>query len=111
MSTAETIANRFIAYLKEEDQYASLPEITKQLQNEVWRNQDIYVISALELSAAEQKETTAELLKKWGEHQVVFTVDPTLLSGLIVRFQDNVIDLSGLRNLNDLKETLTTQHE
>lgn len=105
-ASAETIAKRFVAYLKEEEVYALLPDIVKELEAEVSRNQDINVISAVELSPAEQKNITKELTAKWGEHQVVFSIDAAILSGLLIRFQDNIIDLSGRHHLNDLKNTL-----
>lgn len=106
-ATAETIAKRFVTYLKEEEVYGLLPEVTKLLQEEVWRNQDITVISAAPLSEADKKAVTKQVTDTWGEHPVVYTVDSHLLSGMIIRFQDNIIDLSGRHNLKNLKETLS----
>ena len=108
MSNATKLSKAFIEYLKEEGQYHLLPEIVQELEAEVFRNQDISVISATELSDKEIKDIEKELIAKWGEHRVVVTVDPTILSGLIIRFQDNILDLSGRQSLQDLKASLTS---
>ena len=105
--SAPKIAKGFIQYLKDEEQYALLPEIVKELQEEVFRNQDISVISATKLSAAEEKDISKMVTDKWGEHRVVFTTDAAILSGLIIRFQDNILDLSGRASLQDLKTQLS----
>jgi F0F1-type ATP synthase delta subunit len=105
-AAATNLAKAFVTYLKDEEQYVLLPEIVQELQDEVLRNQDISVIAATELSTKEQAEITKELTEKWGDHRVIFTVDPTILSGIIVRFQDIILDLSGKQGLRDLKETL-----
>lgn len=106
---AAAIAKSFVAYLKEEELYHLLPAIEQELEAEIFRNQDITVIAATDLAEGEKRDITKELTTKWGEHRVVFTVDPTILSGMIVRFQDNIIDLSGRHGLRELKETLTNE--
>jgi ATP synthase F1 delta subunit len=106
MTTAQKIAETFIAYLKEQERFDELPAIVQALQEEVLRNQDISVIVAVELSAAEQKSVSDLLTKKWGERRVIFTIDPALLSGMIVRFRDIILDLSGKHDLHDLAHTL-----
>ena len=106
MHTPEKIVSSFISYLKEQEQYESLAEIISLLEKELYRNQDITVITAVELEAKEKKELESSLFKKWGEHQVVFAVDPILLSGTIVKFQDRIIDTSGKNALTDLKHEL-----
>ena len=103
---AEHVSKEFIALLKEKEAYALLPEIVAELQAEVFRNQDISVISAEDLSGAQQKEISSELIAKWGEHKVLFSTDASILSGLIIRFQDNILDLSGRSGLNELRTAL-----
>lgn len=110
-ATPEALAKSFITYLKEEGLYAILPEITKELGEEVLRNQDISVTSATPLSESQQREITKELTAKWGEHRVVFTSDASLLSGMLVHFQDNIIDLSGKQSLRELKQNLAKSDE
>jgi ATP synthase F1 delta subunit len=111
VASPEALANSFLAYLKEENLYEMLPQITQKLSEEVLRNQDITVLSSTSLSAAQEKEITAELTSKWGDHKVVFSVDSSLLSGMIIHFQDNIIDLSGRKSLRDLKQNLATSDE
>ncbi|CAN5183870.1 hypothetical protein BH11PAT4_BH11PAT4_3800 [soil metagenome] len=111
VATPEALAKSFIAYLKEENLYEMLPLITQELSEEVLRNQDITVISATALTSAQEKEITTELTSKWGDHKVIFSVDTSLLSGMIIHFQDNIIDLSGRQNLQDLKQNLATSDE
>lgn len=103
---AETISREFIELLKKNDIYEQLPEIVRDLQAEVLRNQDITVTSAEELSDAERQDLISTLTKQWGEHRVVFTIDPVVLSGLMVSFQDKIIDMSGRGKLAALAQEL-----
>ncbi len=102
MSTAKTIAERFITYLKEEEQIEHLEEIAGYIQAEALRRQEIHVISALELDAKERKSLEKTLHEKWGEHPTIFTCDPIILSGVIIKYSDTIIDLSGRASLTDL---------
>ncbi len=108
-ANAASIAKAFVDYLKEEELYSLLPDIEKELEAEIFRNQDISVIAATQLSEKDQKEISSALTQKWGEHTVLFTIDPTILSGMIIRFQNNILDLSGRHGLRELKETLTNE--
>lgn len=111
VATPEALAKSFIEYLRDENLYAMLPQITQELSDEVLRNQDITVISATTLTESQEKEITRELKAKWGEHRVVFSTDPSLLSGMLIHFQDNVIDLTGKQSLRELKQNLATSDE
>lgn len=106
MKTATSVAAALSQYLKDEGRYDQLPEVIAALQEEVYRNQEISVILAAAATPAEEKAITAEVTAKWGEHPVNFFVDATILSGMILRFQDNILDLSGRRNLKDLATAL-----
>ena len=105
-STPKQIVSGFISYLKEQELYDSLPEVVKELEKEMYRNQDIAVISAVPLTKEEVKDLEKTLTDKWGEHPFVYTVDPVVLSGLIVKFQDKIIDMSGRGKLTDLAQEL-----
>jgi len=102
MSTAKQVTDRFLEYLAEQGQRDALPEIAELLMAEALRRQEIHVISAAPLEHKEEAELKKTLLERWGEHPVVLTVDPILLSGMIIRFQDTIIDLSGKGRLTDL---------
>lgn len=106
MPTPHQIAQEFIAYLKKEKLIEQLPALIKELTAEAERNQDITITSAAPLSEREQAEFRRQLSKKWGEHRLLFTVDPILLSGAIISFKDQLIDLSGRGALADLSQNL-----
>ena len=106
MKEPQQIADRFIAYLKEEEQYENLSEIVDILQKEAYRRQEINIISSEKLSETEQSELKKSLTAKWGDHPLVFTVDPIILSGMVVKFQDKILDLSGKNKLTNLAQVL-----
>lgn len=55
---------------------------------------DASVISAVNLSAAQQATITADLQKRYGAVAVSFSVDSSLIGGLIIRVGDQVLDNS-----------------
>lgn len=59
---------------------------------------DVEIVSAMPLSADEQDKAKKEI----GAGNVTFTVDPSILGGLIVRSGDRVVDGSIRSSLNDL---------
>lgn len=107
MSKPQEIAADVIKLLKKEDRYDWLPEIVAELQKELFRNADITVISAVMLAETEQKSLEKQLVERWGEHQVLYVVDPSLLSGLLIKFQDTVIDLTGRNDLAEFRQALS----
>jgi ATP synthase F1 delta subunit len=100
------ISQQFIAFLKEQELYELLPEIVTELEKESFRSKEISLISAVELSAAEKKEIESTLKAKWGEHPFIYTTDAVILSGMIVKFEDKIIDMSGRGKLTDLAQEL-----
>ena len=106
MSVASDISKNFIQYLKEQERYDILKDIVPLLQEELYRNQDITVITASPLEPSQRTDLEKKLTEKWGEHRFLISTDPALLSGLIIRFQDTIIDLSGKNKLNELAQEL-----
>jgi F0F1-type ATP synthase delta subunit len=106
MTAAQSTAQTIIKFLKDNDQYDQLPAITEILQKEAWRSQEISVISAVELDKKEREELEKTLFKKWDEHEITFSVDESLLSGMVIRFQNQLLDLSGTNSLNQLSQAL-----
>lgn len=98
------LAVSFVDYLKEQELYNELPAIVQTLQDELYRNRDIIVISARELTSEEKTQLDIVVTTKWGEHHVVYTVDTSLVSGFIIKFMDQVIDASGRGDLANLAE-------
>ena len=108
MADPKLIAERFLKLLSEQNQLQMLPEIIEVLQEQAWRNLDIQVVSSQSLSETEQKQLKGVLIDRFGEHRVIFAHDPVLLSGLLVKFGDQVIDLSGRKGLKDLNQALSS---
>ncbi len=73
-----------------------LPEGAKGLGGSV------EVVSAMPLTAAEQKQITSEV----GADEAEFTVDPSILGGLIVRWSGGMVDGSIRSQLNELARSL-----
>ncbi len=105
--TARTIAENFIAYLNEEGIGDLLPEVASLLDKEADRRNIITVMSAETLTEKEQADLCKTLTAKWGERDVEFAVDSTLLSGMIIAFKDQIIDMSGRNALTDLSQHLS----
>lgn len=76
--------------------FSALPEDAKALSGEV------EVVSAMPLTDDEQTDAKQQL----GTDNVTFTVDPTILGGVIVRSQERVIDGSVRSSLEDLTSRL-----
>ncbi len=80
----------------------------KALLNEVTGVSDARVISAVELSENE-KDALKEKLERLSGHTVMieYTVDPSILGGLIVEMDDKVMDSSLQKHLKDVKEVIS----
>jgi len=107
MSEPHQIAADVIRVLKKEDRYDWLPEIVGELKKELYRNADITVISAVPVPPADRKELERRLEARWGEHRVLYAVDPGVLSGMLIKFQDTVIDLTGQAGLTAIRQSLS----
>ena len=75
---------------------ADLPEGAKGLGGSV------EVVSAMPLTAAEQKQVQSEV----GADEAEFTVDPSILGGLIVRWSGGMVDGSVRAQLNEMARSL-----
>ncbi|PJF23178.1 MAG: ATP synthase F0 subunit B [Phototrophicales bacterium] len=78
------------------DFFAKVPESAKSLSG------DVEVVSAMPLEKAEQENVKKQI----GADNVTFTVDPSILGGLIIRAGDRVVDGSVRRDLNELSTRL-----
>jgi F-type H+-transporting ATPase subunit delta len=67
---------------------------------------DASVISAINLSAAQQEAIIADLRQRYGDVAVSFTVDPSLIGGLIVRVGDQVLDNSLRTRLSAIQRNM-----
>ena len=75
-----------------------LPEIIerfKELLEGRISEKTVFVISAVQLDEATKQELQAKLIKRFGNDiKIDVKVDEKVLGGIIVRYQDKVIDLS-----------------
>lgn len=74
------------------DFFAKVPAETRQLSG------NVEVVSAMPLSDAEQ----ASVKQQIGVDNVTFSVDPSILGGLVLRTEDRVVDGSVRSNLSEL---------
>jgi F-type H+-transporting ATPase subunit b len=74
------------------DFFAKVPEAARSMGSSV------EVISAMPLSSDEQNNVRGQV----GAEHITFTVDPSILGGLVIRSADRVVDGSVRSNLSDL---------
>lgn len=71
--------------------------------------EDLEIVSAAELPAAVKKQ----IVKKFGDEEKIVTtnsVDPAILGGMILKFQDKVWDLSLKKQLQNLKNEIISNN-
>jgi F0F1-type ATP synthase delta subunit len=105
--TAKQLTHELLSTLEQFEAMHLLPELADRLQHEADRQEIITVITAEPLSAATHKQLQTALTKKWGDHEMQVTVDPSILSGLIAICGGEVIDWSGQGDLQNLRQHLT----
>jgi len=79
-----------------DDFFAKVPEGAASLSG------DVEVVSAMPLEDAEK----TKIQKEVGANNIEFTVDPSILGGLVIRSGDRVVDGSVRRGLNNMSERL-----
>ncbi len=80
----------------------------KVLLNEVTGVSDARVTSAVELSENEENALKEKLEKLSGHKvEIEYTIDPSILGGLIVEMDDKVMDSSLQKHLKDVKDVIS----
>jgi len=98
---------RVLAENKRLNILANIAEVYEQYRAESEGTLDAEVISAFELSDAQQQNLIASLKKRLGRDISLTTrVDDTLIGGAIIRAGDMVIDGTVTRHLEDLTHSL-----
>lgn len=77
------------------------------LEGETLVGKEATVTSALPLTEGEMSAVSQDILQKMGrEAQIKYSVDPTILGGLVIRVGDKMIDGSVAGQLTTMKQTL-----
>lgn len=107
---ADAILTAFLNLLLEKKRAGALPDIAREVQIMVDRDQNIShgeVVSAIELDSGLQEKIQATLEKITGNKVILETrVDPSIIGGIIAKVGDLVFDGSIKTQLNGLKESI-----
>ncbi len=107
---ADAIVTSFLNLLIEKKRADILPDIAREMQLMVDKDQNIShgsIVSAFELDTVLQDKIQATLEKLTGNRVILETqVDPSILGGIIAKVGDLVLDGSIKTQLNGLKESI-----
>ncbi len=101
----------FLRIMVEKDRYAELDATLTWFIERVKEEKHIgvaYVTTAVELDKKVQDKVKARLLETthYREMEMHYTVDPSIIGGMVIRIGDRVIDSSITTKLNELKKQL-----
>ncbi|MDP8162643.1 F0F1 ATP synthase subunit delta [Pasteurella skyensis] len=100
----------FIRIMAENRRLTALPSVLKafiKLRSEYESIKDVEVISATQLSKANETKIATAMEKRLNSKvRIVSKVDQSLIAGIIIRYDDIVIDGSSLGQLNRLANEL-----
>lgn len=101
----------FLNLLLQKDRYAQLPAILKYFEGRVKEYKGIgvaYVTTPMELSEARKKEIEAKLISttSYKSMEMNYSVDESLIGGIVIRIGDKVVDSSIKTKLEGLKREL-----
>lgn len=102
------ITDRFIAILVRKGREGMLPEIAQASQDLYRKDQNILIAEVKSATPLSDDARTRVLTMARERHpgmtiQLLETVDPALIGGLIIRIGDEQVDASVSRRLNDLR--------
>lgn len=100
----------FLRILLEKKRFIELPQIHRAFidkMNYVHKIQPVTIVSAVELSAQKKSEVIQKLESKLNKTvQPDWTLDEELIAGLVIKINDDVIDMSVRNRLAKLKKDL-----
>lgn len=101
----------FLQVIINKDRYGEINEILDYFIDEVKKLKGIgiaYVVTAVPLSAAKQKEVEAKLLSttSYQQMEMHFGVDEELIGGMVIRIGDRVVDSSIKTKLFEMQRQL-----
>ncbi|OGD63725.1 hypothetical protein A2160_03535 [Candidatus Beckwithbacteria bacterium RBG_13_42_9] len=107
---SKKIVSGLIKYLKIREQLDLLPEVIKALEKEVLRlapENVAQVTAAYQLTSTEKELIKTQLESVFGRKlELQLQVDPKIISGILVKVADKVIDLTISKDLEDLTKKL-----
>ncbi len=101
----------FLTTVVEKGRHKEIPSILEYFISQVKEHKKIgiaYVASAVSLSDAQKAQVKERLLATTGyvEFEIAYTVDPSLIGGMVIRIGDRVVDSSIKTQLYELQKTL-----
>ncbi|MBQ1849435.1 MAG: ATP synthase F1 subunit delta [Lachnospiraceae bacterium] len=101
----------FLRLLVEKDRYRDLDDIVEYVDDamKAWKKMaETYVTTAVELTDLQKKQVEARILATapFQSLEMHYTVDPSLIGGMVIRIGDRVVDSSVKRKLDDLTKQL-----
>ena len=107
----DSVVGNFIAYLKEKRLMVTLPEVFKELETLYLEEQGIVkaqIRSKSDLSIKDVKTLADILKKKTGQEIITEQIkDDEVLGGVVVKYNDKIIDMSLKRQINNLAKQLS----
>ena len=99
----------FLATIVDKGRQQSIPDIFVYFIDKVKEYKKIgtaYVTSAVELSETQKSQVKERLLAVYKEFEMNYTVDESLIGGMVIRIGDRVVDSSIKTQLYELKKSL-----
>ena len=106
----QQLGQTIIQVLKQHQLLDQLPALIKYL--EVYTpspiKDQVTVVSSVDLTPAQKQVITQAIQSKIGsDTPIVFRTDPNLIGGLVITYQDKILDLSIKGRLNKIKQELS----
>ena len=101
----------FIKLVVNKERYNELPKIFRYLVDRIKEEKKIgvaYVTTAVELSEAKKQSVKARLLQttQYKEMEMNYSVDESIIGGMVIRIKDRVVDSSVRTQLEEMKKQL-----
>ena len=101
----------FLTLIISKERYKELNAILKYFINRVKEEKGIgtaYVTTAVPLSEIQKKQVEEKLLEttSYKEMEMFFSVDESLIGGMVIRIKDRVVDSSIKTKLSEIQKTL-----
>jgi F-type H+-transporting ATPase subunit delta len=110
---AGKIIRNFLFVIADHQRTHILPEILAAFQDVIRQRQGIAeaeISSAVELSAAQKKKFAQTLERLTGKKiQAIYSLDPALMGGAVVRVGDTIYDGSVRNSLNEMRARLAAE--